>query len=622
MRASTKVGIQYPDLPDDIDEIQLELQVEFPGGGTDFNKTTLDIPSFHMNIAESPITGNLKLRDMVTDPFISTALHTQLDLGRMKDAIALEGMQDLAGIITADVDLEGRLLAIEEERYNDFKASGQMIMQSLDIAGDSIPVPIHITTAHMNFTPRALELSNFNGTIGKSDLTARGRIGNYIGYALKDELLIGTFEVESKVLDLNQFLEEPAEQIGSSAAATAELAENDFAGVIQVPANVDFDLNASIGKVLYENMELNDVRGKVVLKDKVASLSKVKMKVLGGDVILNGNYSTSDPVKPRFDFGIDIAGMDIPSLASTFNTISQLAPVAKQCEGQFSSAFNFATTLDGNMNPIFSSLTGGGGVETAQVIVENFKPLLKIAESLKLDNWKKQRVDNVDLEFEFIDGKVAVKPFKIKLDGIESTIGGTMSFEQDLDYNVQMKIPMQKLGGQANELLSGLLGQVNSLGLNLSAGEFVNMNFKVTGKMNDPKIKPTIIGQEGTTVKDAVKDLVKQEVQEVKEEVVKDVKAEAQAQADKIIAQAQEQADALTAEAKRASDKVKEEGYRAAKKLEDEAKGPLAKAGAKIAADKLRKETDEKAKKITDEADKKAQSLMSDARSKSDALLK
>ncbi|NNK80550.1 MAG: AsmA family protein [Flavobacteriales bacterium] len=613
--------IQYPDLPEDIEDIQVELGIAFPGGGTDFNTTTVDIPSFKMNIAESPLTGSLMLRNMVTDPFLKTALRTQLDMSQIKDVIQMDGITELAGLITADVDLEGKMSAIEEERFKDYKASGQVVLQSFDIAGDSIPVPIHIDKAQLNLSPQALELVNFNGEFGNSDVSASGRIGNYLAYFMNDEMLTGDFELQSRLFDMNQFLEEPDAEKSDEQESGSTVQESE--GVILVPGNVDFDLNARIDRLLYENLELKDIRGKIELKDNVASLKGVRMKALGGEVMMTGSYGTQDPNRPRFDFGFDISKMDIPSTASSFNTVSKLAPIAEQCQGMFSSAFQFSTDLDADLNPIYSSLSGGGDMTTAELIVENFEPLLKIAEALKLDNWRRQRVDNVDLEFEFVDGKVLVKPFDVNLDGIESTIGGSMSFEQDLDYNVAMKVPTKKLGSQANDLITGLVGQANSLGLDLSVSEYVNMSFKVTGKMDSPKISPTILGQEGSgTVKDVVKDIIEQEVEEVKEEVIKDVKAEAQEQADKIMAQAQEQANALRAEAKRASDRVKDEGYKAAQKIEDEAKGPLAKIGAKVAADKLRQETDDKAKKIIDEADDKAQSIMSSAQTKADALLK
>ncbi len=610
-------SIQYPDLPENIEDIFMDLAVMFPGGGTDFNRAEVNIPRVKMNIAESPVNASLFLKNMVIDPYINSNVKAQLNLSRVKEAVALEGVQDLAGIITADVDLEGSMSAIEQERYSDFKAAGQVILQDFNYVSDSVLVPVHINTAHLNFNPKNLELASFNGNMGKTDISAQGNISNYLAYVLKDETIKGRFKVQSNVMDMNEFLSDSEDEEGASS-----LAEDESKGFVKVPGNVDFDLDASVKKLMYEDMELSNLRGTVVLKNNKASLKKVNMDVLGGTVTMDGSYETPEGMNPLFDFAFKIAGMDINSTASTFNTVSQLAPVAKQCTGDFSSDFNFSSQLDENMNPVYNSLTGGGRMSTDQVVLENFKPLVKIAEALSLDNWSRHSLDDIRMNFAFEDGKVVVDPFDLKIDGMQSTISGSMSFEQDLDYDVAMKIPVDKLGGQANQLIGGLVGQANSLGLNLSVGEYVNMVFKVTGKMDDPEISPRLVGQEGSTIKDVVKETIQQEVEEIKEEALEDVKEEAQEQADKLLAEAQKQSDALRAESKRAADKVRDEGYRAADKLVSEAKGPIAKAAARIAASKLKKETDVKTDRIEDEAERKARSVMDDAQKRADELTK
>ena len=297
------------------------MLVDFPGGSTDFNTTSVNIRSLRMNIAESPISATLLLKEMITDPFIKSNVKAQLNLGRVREAIAMEGVEDLQGIITADVDMEGRMSAIEEERYQDFKASGQMIMQDFNFESDSMPVPVEISKAHLNFSPQALEMASFRGKFGKTELRANGVIDNYIAYYLTDETLKGRFDIESGKLDLNEFLTESEAPVTEGAAGEVTNIEGEEEGVIAVPGNVDISLNAKIDELIYEDMILKNIRGMVRMKDKVASITNVRMEVLGGDVTLNGNYDTKNESSPLFDLGFKIEGMDIPSTAETFNTV-------------------------------------------------------------------------------------------------------------------------------------------------------------------------------------------------------------------------------------------------------------------------------------------------------------
>ena len=59
---------------------------------------------------------------------------------------------------------------------------------------------------------------------------------------------------------------------------------------------------------------------------------------------------------------------------------------------------------------------------------------------------------------------------------------------------------------------------------------------------------------------------------------------------------------------------MKQEGYAQADSLVAKSQGPLAQAAARLAADRLRKETDAKAARIVTDADKRAESLVAEAR--------
>ncbi|MDA0713990.1 MAG: AsmA family protein, partial [Bacteroidetes bacterium] len=247
--------IQYPGLPQSIDNINTDLSVIFPGG-VDFDAMSVEIKQLHLEVAQSPINASFFTKNMLTDPYIKSDIKSQLNLANVKEAISLEGVQDLEGIITADLSLEGRMSAIEQERYEDFKATGQVIMQDFLYRTDSMP-DTRISIATLNFNPRYLELPDMRMTIGKSDLAAQGRITNYLAYYLKDETIQGMFNVQSNLMDMNEFMTE--EEVPAEGTAAAE--ETPMA-LVNVPGNVDVDLNTTIKTLKYGDMEMKNVQGK------------------------------------------------------------------------------------------------------------------------------------------------------------------------------------------------------------------------------------------------------------------------------------------------------------------------------------------------------------------------
>src|SRR5690606_12110082 len=123
----------------------------------------------------------------------------------LKDIIPLEEGDELAGIFTADVSVEGNLSTLEQERYEEFKAKGSLLVEGIHYASDSLDYAVDLSRASMEFTPRYVELSEMNLKLGKSDISAQGKLENFIGYALKDnQVLKGNLAIQSSFMDINE----------------------------------------------------------------------------------------------------------------------------------------------------------------------------------------------------------------------------------------------------------------------------------------------------------------------------------------------------------------------------------------------------------------------------------
>jgi hypothetical protein len=613
---------KYPDLPSSVDDINIKAAID-ASDGNDYDKMKIDVDRFDLTMAGNPVSATLKLRTPMSDPDIDCAVKAFLDFDKIKDIVPMEEGDQLTGTLDADVELRGRLSAIENEKYDQFHAAGGMRVNGMNYTSDALSYDIFVNKADFAFSPRFLALKEFDANIGRSDLNASGRIDNYMQYFLRDSMLVGTFTLKSKLMDLNEFM--TSEETTPAASSEETPAEGEI-GVLEIPGNVRFVLNSSFDKMLYDNIEMTNVSGQITIDDRVARLKNLGIGMMDGRVTMNGAYDSRDLVKPAFDFDFDIRDFDIKKTATTFNTIDKMAPIASKCTGKFSTSMKLKALLDNQMMPIEQTITGNGRVQTKSVFIEGFEPLNKLASELKIDRLAKQTISDVNVNYRFEDGKIITDPFTVKLDGMPATIDGFTTFSQDIDYNVSMDIPMDKIPGGLSQQASGLLGELNKqIGTNVSLGSKIPVKLKITGTTSNPKITANY----GQVAKDAIKDLkeeVKEMIKEEVKELIDNTKAEAIAkakeEAEKILAEAQKAADKVKAEAKSAADKVKTEGYKQAQDIENSAKNPLEKGAKKLAADKVRQETDNQAKKITDEADKQAAKIMSDAQKKSDDLIK
>lgn len=559
-------SFKYPSLPKSVNNIWVDVTIKNKDGEPDH--TLIDIKKFHLEMAENPVDIRMFIATPVSDPNIDGNIKGKLVLNSVKEFIPLEADQKLSGTIIADIALKGKMSSIDKKQYQDFMAKGQLIVLDMDYKSKDTPYGVLINKAYLNFSPQMAELTQFDARIGKSDITASGKMENFLAYALKDELLKGEFNLKSNFMDMNELM-------GPDEASPAAV-DTSSSEMIAVPSNLDFTLNAAIGKLLYSNMEMTNVTGAIKVKDAVAKMENIKLNMLDGSMLVNGNYDTKNLKIPRMDFDLSISDFDLAKTYKTFNTIEKLAPIAKYASGKFSTTIQLASLMDNKMNLDMKSLNGYGKLQTKNVLVSGFEPINKVADAIKMEKYKKLDMSNTNLSFKFKDGKVNIDPFDVKLANSKVNISGSNGFDESIDYTMKFEIPRSEFGGQANAVLDGLVSQANSKGGNLSLGEKVNIDVLVGGTVSKPVIK-TGLKNTGASLIDNAKDAAKAEFDKRKAEL----EAKAKAEADKLKAQGQAEFDAQKAKAQAEIDKQKKD----------------AEAKAKAEADRLKKEAEEKAKK-------------------------
>ncbi len=616
---------KYPALPKAVNNVNITTKINCKGGSAD--NTTIDISQFHVELADNPVDIKLFLSTPVSDPAINMNIKGSLDLASVKQVYPLEDGQDLNGFFKADITMKGKTSAIQQQRYNEFIAEGFLDLLNFNYKSKDFPQGIELKFARLNFTPQYLDLAQFNMMIGKNDFSAKGKIENYIAYWLKGETIKGKLETRSKYLNLNDLMPKEA-----STTAQKEIKVKDSTSIamttIKIPAYIDFYFQADFTKLIYDNMEMENVNGIITVKDEALAMKNLSMNMLNGKMVITGAYSTKNPEKPTADFNLDIMNFDIPKAAKTFATLGKMAPIAERTTGSFSAKFAFNTLLDNKMTPVSNSINGSGTLATSKIVIENSETLNKLGETLKMDKLKKLSLDKLNISYAVADGKITTKPFDVKFGEAKAKVSGSTSFDETIDYLMKMEIPRKEMGGAANSIMEGLAGAAGSKGLNVKLADIMKFDVMIGGTFKKPIIKTGLKDAAGNAATD-LKNKAVEEINKKKEEITNKAKAEAnkaideaQRKADQLIAEAQKQGDAIRAEAKKTGEKLIAEADAQGKKLVDAASNPIAKIAAKKTAEKLHNEAVNKSNTINAEADKKANDLVSKAKVQGDGIIK
>ncbi len=617
--ASLKLKVEnamfkYPDLPKSADNIQVDVDLFYDGAVMD--NSVVDVNKFHVDLGGNPVDMVLNIKTPESDMNINGKFNISIDLATMADVVPMEDVT-LTGRIRSDIDFMGYLSYIEKEEYEKFKADGNLIISDFVYNSPDLPKELKINEISVGFSPKFVEVRNFDAEIGKSDMQMKGRVENFIPYVFKDETIRGTLDFRSSLLDLNEFLSEETEAIEETEVDTVPLT------VFEVPKNIDFRLVSNIGKIYYDKLEISNTSGIISIKDGKVILEDLFMNTLQGSLELNGEYSTQDIKAPLIDFGIQANSIDIPSTFKAFSVIKKLAPIAKIATGKVTIGMQYTSFLDKHMQPIMNSIVGKGNLKSTSIGITKSETFSKLGDALKTKAFDNMMLENINANFEIRNGRVYLEPFDTKMGQSELIIGGDQGLDQTMNYTMNVKMPRSVLGSGANETINNLYAQAASKGLNITPSETVNLDVKVGGTFTNPRIS---LGtrenakQSLQNIKEEIKEEVKERVQKEVEKKKEEVKKVASEEAQKIIEEAEKEAESIRQQGNDAADAVRKEANANADKAVNEAKNPIAKKAAEMSAKRMRDEGESKARKIIQKADKNANKIVQEANEKADKL--
>jgi uncharacterized protein involved in outer membrane biogenesis len=576
-------AFQYPDLPLPARDIAMDLSLTNPGGSAD--STVVRLQKFHLLIGRNPVDATLTLRTPISDPDVDARVRGKVDLADVRRTMKLEGVDQLAGTVSADAAVRTRMSYVDRKQYDKVNASGTVEVAGVTMKGKTLPHPLTVREASLTLAPERAQLKSFSGTIGSSDLRAAGTLENLLPFAFRDDTLRGTATVRSNHFNLNEW------QSGGGDLR-----------IIPVPPRIDFGLDVTVAELTYGNLRMSNARGKLRVKDQRVTLENFQMNTLGGEIALTGFYETTNAAKPTFDVGLKLNKVDIPSAFKAFTTVQMLAPVARYAVGSMSTDLRVNGALGKNMMPLFQGLTGNGTVQTSDLDLKDFPPLEKVVDVTKLRFLDNPGLDAIRAAFQIHDGRLFVKPFDVKLGGTTMNVAGSNGLDQSLQYTLGLKVPRSLLGGGANQAIAGLVSKAGQAGIDLSAAPEIPLGIQLGGTVTNPSVKADV-GSVASSVTAGAQQAVKQAVTE-----------KVDSAAMRALQEAEKQAAAIRQQAESLAATVKRTGYQQADSLTAKATNPMLQLAAKPAADQLRKQADSKAAAIVNEASRRADSLIAAAK--------
>lgn len=494
--ASNNASFKYPDLPKSVENIVIDTKIINETG--DLNDTYVNLDKLSFRIDQDVFNVQANVKNIVENPLVDAKLKGTINLGNVSKAYPVKLDTPLSGILKADVETKFDMKSVEANQYQNIQAMGNASITGFKYV-DADKKAYTINTAVAQFSNQKINLQQLDMTTGKTDLKVNGVLENFLGYAFKNQELRGNFTMKSNQFLVSDFMSKTETTVNNKTVTTE---------AVKIPKLLNVTLNASANTVVYDNLNLKDVSGKIIVKDEAVSLQNLKTSIFNGLITATGDVSTKGKV-PTFDMNLGLTTVDINQTFTQLDMLKKIAPIADAINGKLNSTIKLSGNLDAKtMSPDLNTLSGDlfGQLLSTTINAKNSAVLNKLDEKVKFIDLQKLNLNDLKANLTFKDGKVNVKPFDIKYQDIKINVGGQHGFDQSMNYNLKFDVPAKYLGNDANKLIAKLTpAEANKL-------ENIPVTAILTGNFKNPKVS--------TDMEQAVTKLANQLIKAEKDKLV------------------------------------------------------------------------------------------------------
>ena len=376
----------------------------------------------------------------------------KINLANISKAYPLSEDYGLTGLLKANINTSFDMASLEKHQYQNTKTSGDVSLTNFHYESEELNNPVDIKEAKVTFNPKTVSLDNFDGKTGATDFRANGTLNNLLGFVFNDENIEGNFTLKSNTFSLDDFMVE--ETLEENIPNKEETNETPIER-IKIPSFLDATINASANSVLYDNLNLKNVKGSIVIKDEKASLQNLSSTIFGGKLTFNGDVNTKNDIS-TFDLDLGMSDFKISESFKALNIFKVLAPLASSLKGKLNSNVKLSGNLNDDMTPDLGTLSGNllAQLLTTKIDASNTPLLSALNSKISFVNFDALNLEDLKTALSFENGKVTVKPFTVNYKDVAINVDGNHTFDGQMQYKAILNVPAKYLGSEVNDLIA------------------------------------------------------------------------------------------------------------------------------------------------------------------------
>jgi len=433
--------LKTPYYPNAITNIIIKTKIDNQKGTFDDLKVTLKPAQFTFEGKPVFVTADLSnFNDLAYD----IKAKGELDVNKIYKVFSQKGL-DLDGFIKADLVLKGKQSDAEKGNYSKLHNKGTLELRNIGIASEYLPKKFIIKEGIFKINQDKMSFNNFLAAYGQSDFTMNGYLQNVFNYATtKTGILRGSFKVAARYINVDEFMSKTSAETSVTQNPTPQPdTKNDLkqSGVIIIPTNLNLQLLATAQKVNFDKLNLQNATGHLSINKGKLTMQNTGFDLIGCKVAMNATYQALTPQKAHFDYAIKAADFDIKRAYNEIEVFRKMASAAEKAQGIVSLDYRLRGRLNGNMEPVYPSLVGGGTLAVKDVKMRGLKMFNAVSKQTNTESIKNPDLSKVEIKTTIKNNIITVERFKFKFAGFRPRIEGTTSLDGKLNLKMRLGLP-------------------------------------------------------------------------------------------------------------------------------------------------------------------------------------
>ncbi len=389
--------------------------------------TFFQLKEINAGLMNDHFSGNFSLTNF-TDPVLNVEASGNLNLGNIIKFWPIDTLAVLSGSVNFNSKISGK---INELKKNVLSESALITLNAafkdLIIGFKGQIDSTKVATCDLSAVDRIIEVKNLQINKGQSDALINGKLEGVWNYITdKTKVLKINGSLKSNLLHAEDFILVD----NGNASAKKEL---------DIADNLHFTLDATIKKFTLGKFIAQNISGGLELKNKKILAESIEMETMDGKASLDALFDFTGS-NLNVSSVSHLSNINVNKLFTQFNNFGQATLQDKNIAGVLTASIDFSGSWTKFLEPDLNSIKSVANIIINNGALNEFKPLESLSKFVDINDLKNIKFSTMQSQIEIRKGLIIIPKTAIKNSALNIDFWGTHSFNNDIDYHIQLLI--------------------------------------------------------------------------------------------------------------------------------------------------------------------------------------